>query len=61
MLLDEADIFLAQRTPTDIERNALVSGMQNMSYSFINLSNILTYILPQSSFGRWSTTKESCS
>ncbi|KAH6641218.1 hypothetical protein F5144DRAFT_642131 [Chaetomium tenue] len=25
MLLDEADIFLAQRTPTDIERNALVS------------------------------------
>lgn len=26
MLLDEADIFLAQRTPTDIKRNALVSG-----------------------------------
>ncbi|KAF5641648.1 aaa family atpase [Fusarium sp. NRRL 52700] len=25
MLLDEADIFLAQRTPTDMERNALVS------------------------------------
>ncbi|RYP76891.1 hypothetical protein DL771_001444 [Monosporascus sp. 5C6A] len=25
MLLDEADIFLAQRTPTDTERNALVS------------------------------------
>jgi SpoVK/Ycf46/Vps4 family AAA+-type ATPase len=26
MLLDEADIFLAQRTATDTERNALVSG-----------------------------------
>ncbi|KAK3303791.1 uncharacterized protein B0T15DRAFT_577053 [Chaetomium strumarium] len=25
MLFDEADVFLAQRTPTDIERNALVS------------------------------------
>jgi hypothetical protein len=25
MLLDEADIFLAQRTTQDIERNALVS------------------------------------
>lgn len=26
MLLDEADIFLAQRTVTDTQRNALVSG-----------------------------------
>lgn len=25
LLLDEADVFLAQRTQTDIERNALVS------------------------------------
>lgn len=27
MLLDEADVFLAQRSPTDTQRNALVSGM----------------------------------
>lgn len=27
MLLCEADIFLAERTPADIQRNALVSGM----------------------------------
>lgn len=26
LLLDEADIFLAQRTTTDMQRNALVSG-----------------------------------
>lgn len=26
LLLDEADIFLAARTTTDLERNALVSG-----------------------------------
>lgn len=26
MLLDEADVFLAQRTVTDHQRNALVSG-----------------------------------
>ena len=37
MLLDEADIFLAQRTPTDIERNALVSGTPHMLYPFINV------------------------
>lgn len=27
LLLDEADVFLAQRTRTDLERNAIVSGM----------------------------------
>ena len=27
LLLDEADVFLAQRTKTDLKRNALVSGM----------------------------------
>lgn len=29
LLLDEADIFLAQRNESDIQRNALVSGEQN--------------------------------
>jgi SpoVK/Ycf46/Vps4 family AAA+-type ATPase len=28
LLLDECDIFLAQRTKTDIKRNSLVSGKQ---------------------------------
>jgi SpoVK/Ycf46/Vps4 family AAA+-type ATPase len=27
LLLDEADIFLAQRTEHDVKRNALVSGL----------------------------------
>jgi hypothetical protein len=26
LLLDEADVFLAERTKTDVKRNALVSG-----------------------------------
>jgi len=26
LLLDEADVFLAQRDPTDMRRNAVVSG-----------------------------------
>ncbi len=26
LLLDEADVFLAQRTSSDLERNAVVSG-----------------------------------
>jgi hypothetical protein len=26
LLLDEADVFLAQRSKTDLDRNALVSG-----------------------------------
>lgn len=31
LLLDEADVFLAQRTRTDLERNAIVSGMSPVS------------------------------
>lgn len=31
LLLDEADIFLAQRNNTDLERNALVSGMYTLA------------------------------
>ncbi|KAL0253483.1 hypothetical protein SLS55_010462 [Diplodia seriata] len=38
LLLDEADIFLAERTGDDISRNALVSGKQHSPYleSFAN-------------------------
>jgi hypothetical protein len=30
VLLDEADVFLEERTMTDLDRNALVSGKQHM-------------------------------
>lgn len=30
LLLDEADVFLAQRTRTDLNRNAIVSGMSSV-------------------------------
>lgn len=33
LLLDEADIFLAARTTTDLERNALVSGQPSLSHA----------------------------
>jgi hypothetical protein len=32
LLLDEADIFLAQRTVTDVHRNALVSGKGHLPH-----------------------------
>lgn len=50
LLLDEADIFLAQRSEDDIERNALVSGrshaclvslITNMTVSFPPGSRVL--------------------
>lgn len=31
LLLDEADVFLAARTPTDFTRNGLVAGMRTIS------------------------------
>jgi hypothetical protein len=30
LLLDEADVFLAARSPTDFTRNGLVAGMRNV-------------------------------
>jgi hypothetical protein len=33
VLLDEADVFLEQRTLQDLQRNALVSGNDNRNYS----------------------------
>lgn len=32
LLLDEADVFITQRTKSDLQRNALVSGESNHSY-----------------------------
>lgn len=37
LLLDEADVFLAQRTRTDIDRNAIVSGKSNRHCSLLTL------------------------
>ncbi len=45
MLLDEADLFLAQRTVTDIPRNALVSGMYVFPNSFHPLTTNDTVFL----------------
>jgi hypothetical protein len=36
LLLDEADVFLAQRTRTDLKRNAIVSGMYLMHHHTIS-------------------------
>ena len=33
LLLDECDIFLAQRTKNDIKRNSLVSGKQELVFN----------------------------
>jgi hypothetical protein len=41
LLLDEADVFLAQRTRTDLERNAIVSGQ---SYKIYRIAPMLTLI-----------------
>jgi hypothetical protein len=38
LLLDEADVFLAQRTSSDLERNAVVSGALLVSYTLYDFS-----------------------
>lgn len=46
LLLDEADVFLAQRTRTDLERNAIVSGMSSAyCYFFVHELIYLTVFL----------------
>ena len=40
LLLDEADVFLAQRTRTDLERNAIVSGMSSV-YRYIVIHGLI--------------------
>lgn len=35
LLLDEADVFLAERSKTDLERNALVSGMFILTHNIM--------------------------
>jgi hypothetical protein len=38
LLLDEADVFLAQRTSSDLERNAVVSGKYAISSVILDLT-----------------------
>lgn len=52
LLLDEADVFLSQRTKTDLNRNALVSGESDPSWGKMKL-----FLLLQFSFEFWSTTR----
>jgi hypothetical protein len=58
ILIDEADIFLEQRTSQDITRNRLVSGKTNPMTSRSVMSQII--VLFQYSYGYLSTTRASC-
>lgn len=49
LLLDEADVFLAQRSEDDIQRNALVSGKSYCVYVDILKIVIILTLVPTSS------------
>ena len=47
LLLDEADVFLAQRTKQDLQRNALVSGEHENRPRFL-ISRLISLSVPSS-------------
>ena len=57
LLLDEADVFLAQRTKEDFKRNGLVAGKSSTTLIMTLLEQDLT--TGQYSYGYSSTTQES--
>jgi SpoVK/Ycf46/Vps4 family AAA+-type ATPase len=45
LLLDEADVFLAERKPGDIKRNAMVSGMESNKVLFCRIPRLIEFVV----------------